>query len=63
MKQDSWPHLPVVLTSKELANILCQSEPTIRRWRRLGKIPARKIGKQYLFDRDQIERLVKEGEL
>lgn len=42
-------------TAKEVANHLILKESTIKEYRRLGKLPAKKIGGRYLYlERDVI---------
>ena len=46
------------MTVTELAEYLKVQRITIYRWVRKGKIPAFKIGTDWRFDRDAIEKLV-----
>ena len=47
-----------IVTAPELAESLKVQRGTIYRWVRKGKIPAFKIGVDWYFDRDAIEKLV-----
>lgn len=47
------------LTSKEVATYLGLSEPTIRAWVHMGKIPYSRFGRAVRFDLRQIETWVK----
>ena len=47
-----------ILTVAEIAEYLKVQRGTIYRWARKGKIPAFKIGTDWYFDRDAIERLM-----
>jgi excisionase family DNA binding protein len=47
------------LTSREVAEYLGLSEPTIRAWVRMGKIPCYRLGRAVRFDLRQIETWVK----
>lgn len=47
------------LTSKEVAVYLGLSEPTIRAWVHMGKIPCYRFGRAVRFDLRQIETWVK----
>lgn len=45
------------ITAMEAAKRLGVCEETIRRWARLGKLPARKLGFQYfILEKDVLER-------
>lgn len=48
------------LTSKEVAELLNISDYTIKRFAREGRIPARKIGRQWRFSRQEIDDWFKE---
>ena len=43
------------LTATEAARRLAVSDETIRRWVRLGKLPARKLGLQYFILEEDVE--------
>jgi excisionase family DNA binding protein len=47
-----------IVTAPELAEFLKVQRGTIYRWARKGKIPAFKIGGDWRFDRDAIEKLM-----
>ncbi|MEN6355793.1 MAG: helix-turn-helix domain-containing protein [Armatimonadota bacterium] len=46
-----------VLTVPEVAGYLRQSPYTIRNWIKLGKIPAKKVGRGYLIHETALEKL------
>ena len=48
-----------VLSVRDVALFLKINEQTVYRLARCGKIPARKIGKQWRFSRDEIEAMVR----
>ena len=50
------------LTATESAKRLGLSDETIRRWVRLGKLPARKLGMQYFILEKDVEECAKAGE-
>ncbi len=50
-----------ILTSKELARYLKLTEVTVYRYVKEGKIPARRIGSRWGFDKDQIDELLRKG--
>ncbi|HPQ71985.1 MAG TPA: helix-turn-helix domain-containing protein [bacterium] len=43
-----------LFTAKELASVLCLSVPSVHRYVRTGKIPAKTIGRLRRFDRDEV---------
>jgi excisionase family DNA binding protein len=43
--------------SEEVAEIFAASSPTVRRWIAQGKIKGRKIGRNWLVHKDEVERL------
>jgi excisionase family DNA binding protein len=51
-----------ILTSKELARYLKLTEVTVYRYVKEGKIPARRIGSRWRFDKDQIDELLRREE-
>ena len=51
-----------ILTTKELAEYLKLTEVTIYKYVKEGKIPARRIGSRWRFDKDQIDELLRKGE-
>jgi excisionase family DNA binding protein len=55
-RDDSTPRY--VITVAEIAEYLKVQRITIYRWARKGKIPAFKIGTDWRFDRDAIEKLM-----
>ncbi|MBR5806091.1 MAG: helix-turn-helix domain-containing protein [Oscillospiraceae bacterium] len=59
MKDRTWNKMPLILTTKDLTILMNVREATIRRWARDGRLPAKKIGKQYLFDREAIMHRLK----
>jgi len=48
-----------VLSVRDVALFLKINEQTVYRLSRCGKIPARKIGKQWRFSRSEIEAMVR----
>jgi excisionase family DNA binding protein len=50
------------LNTKELAKYLKLTEVTICKYAREGKIPARRIGRRWRFDKDQIDGLLRREE-
>jgi len=50
------------LTVTEVAKRLKVSDETIRRWVRLDKLPARKLGLQYFILEKDVEECAKAGE-
>ena len=49
--------MPEMLTLREVAQLLRKHPETIRRWHRQGRFPAgAKIGKGWLFRRDEVEK-------
>lgn len=59
IKNNTWEQLPLILDTQMVAHILCCKATTIRRWAREGTLPSRKLGKQYLFDREAIMHRLK----
>ena len=59
MKDRTWNKMPLILTTKDLTILMNVREATIRRWAREGTLPSRKLGKQYLFDREAIMHRLK----
>jgi excisionase family DNA binding protein len=47
------------LTATQAAKRLEVSDETIRRWARLGRLPARKVGLQYFILEQDVEELAK----
>jgi excisionase family DNA binding protein len=43
-------------TIEEMERVLGKDPTTIRKWAKLGKIPAQKVGRKYRFLRGEIER-------
>ena len=50
-----------IITAKELAHFLKLSEPTIYRLDSSGEIPGFKIGDSWLFELEEIEKLIRES--
>ena len=50
------------LTATKAARRLGVSDETIRRWVRLGRLPARKLGVQYFILEKDVEACAKSGE-
>jgi PTS system nitrogen regulatory IIA component len=51
-----------VLTTQELAKYLKLTEVTIYKYAKEGKIPGRRIGSRWRFDKDQIDGVLKSKE-
>lgn len=51
--KDKW------LTVKELARYLKLSKDLLYKWAQTGKIPVSKVGNQWRFDREEIDKWVK----
>jgi len=51
---------PEILTVKQLANYLQMDEHTIYRLAKSGKIPAMKIGAEWRFKKDLIDKWIEE---
>jgi PTS system nitrogen regulatory IIA component len=51
-----------VLTTKELAKYLKLTEVTIYRYVNEGKVPGRRVGSRWRFDKDKIDELLKSKE-
>jgi excisionase family DNA binding protein len=49
---------PVFLTTSQAAERYKVSVATIRRWSRLGKIPARKIGRKYHINTEALDAVL-----
>jgi excisionase family DNA binding protein len=52
------PDFPTALTMEDVARILSVSPDTVRRWQHMDNPPVRgrKVGKRYLFDRQELRR-------
>ena len=50
-----------IITAKELAKFLKLNEITIYKCVNEGKIPGFKVGRQWRFDKDRINELIREG--
>ena len=51
-----------ILTAKELAKYLKLTEVTIYKYVKEGKIPARRIGSRWRFDKNQIDEFLRREE-
>lgn len=51
-----------MLSTEEVANTFNKSKATIYRWIRERKINAIKIGRDYLFEPEEIKRIIKENQ-
>jgi excisionase family DNA binding protein len=51
-----------ILTAKELAKYLKLTEVTIYKYIKEGKIPGRRVGSRWRFDKDKIDELLKNEE-
>ena len=49
--------LPSTLTIKESSEYLEVAEVTVQRWTKEGKLPFRKVGKNYVFGVDDLRKL------
>ena len=49
--------IPATLTIKESAEYLDVAEVTVRRWAKEGKLPFRRVGKNYVFAVDALRKL------
>ena len=49
-----------LITTKEAAEMLYTTEYTVRKYIRNGRLTASRIGKQYLIDPNDIEKLLQE---
>lgn len=48
--------LPSILTIKECSEYLDVAEVTVRRWAKEGKLPFHKVGKNYVFEVDDLRK-------
>lgn len=53
--------IPATLTIRESAEYLNVAEVTVRRWAKEGKLPFRKVGKNYVFTVDDLRKLKRES--
>lgn len=53
--------MPEVMTVAEVADYLRLNEATVYRLAQQGKIPGAKLGRQWRFKREVIDRLLAEG--
>lgn len=51
---DSWENYPLVMNSSELAQMLGVHVNTIKRLALAGEIPARRVGRNWRYNRDTI---------
>ena len=59
-KTNQWEELPLLLSTKEMAILLCLTPSTVRKLRRENKLKSIKLNnKNYLFDKNEIEKIVK----
>ena len=54
--------MPEIMTTKELANYLKLHEITICKYAAEGTIPAVRIGRVWRFDKETIDKWIKEGQ-
>jgi excisionase family DNA binding protein len=52
--------LPMLLKTEDVAQQLYMTAYTIRKYIRLGKLKARKVGKQYLVPQTEVDRILAE---
>ncbi|MBH0176258.1 helix-turn-helix domain-containing protein [Fictibacillus sp. 23RED33] len=50
-----------ILNAEEVAALLGIQPLTVKEWARNGKIPAAKVGKQWLFSRRKLVEWIEEG--
>jgi len=55
--EEVFGEIPATLTIKEGAEYLDVAEVTVRRWVKEGKLPFRKIGRNYVFAADELRKL------
>ena len=48
-----------VYTLQEVAKIFRVHEITVRRWIKSGKVKVKTVGRKYLFEESEVERLLK----
>jgi len=53
--------MTVWLTLEELADYLKKGRSTLYRMARAGQIPAQKFGRNWRFDRDEVDAWIKSG--
>ena len=53
--------MTIWLTLNELADYLKKGQSTLYRLARAGQIPAQKFGRNWRFDRDEIDAWIKSG--
>ena len=54
--------LPVYLTISETAQLLRKSPETVKKWAQKGKIPAAKIERAYIIDKDALIKQLEEDQ-
>lgn len=59
-KKDNFKSSKEILTTKEVAEYLCLHVLTVNRYAREGKIPAFKIGTDWRFHKQYIDKWIKE---
>jgi excisionase family DNA binding protein len=62
-EKSRWENLPDVLTVQEAANILRIHFNTVKRLLNLGKLPGRKVGRQWRIDRDDLKQFIDKKEV
>lgn len=56
-----WERMPVTLTPEEVALLLNKTVRTIRKNAREKTLPAQKIGKGWVFSKDEIRKIIEGG--
>ena len=60
MKKDliyNWDKIPIVLTTEHISLIFNISQSTVKKWASEGTIPAVKLGKKWVFEKNQIKEI------
>lgn len=55
-----WESLPNMLTVKEAADFLRVHFNTVKRLLSMGKLPGRKVGRQWRIEKDDLKRYMEE---
>jgi excisionase family DNA binding protein len=53
--------MPLMMTAREIAKYLKLHEMTVRKYAAQGKIPATRIGRVWRFNKDAIDKWIKDG--
>ncbi len=57
----NWEQMPVTLSPDEVALLMNKTVRTVRKWAREGTIPALKVGKSWVFSKNEIRKIVEGG--